>query len=31
MEVAPGVDGALTTAEVDAVAADVWALGHQKR
>ena len=31
MEVAPGMDGSLTGADVDAVAAYVWALGHQKR
>ena len=31
MSVAPGMDGELTPADVDAVAAYVWALGHQKR
>lgn len=30
MSIAPGMDGALTPADVDAVAAYVWALGHQK-
>ena len=30
MEIAPGMDGALTPADVDAVVAYVWALGHQK-
>jgi len=31
MEMAPGMDGQLTAADVDAVAAYVWALGHQKK
>ncbi|MDE2079905.1 MAG: c-type cytochrome [Burkholderiales bacterium] len=31
MAVAPGMDGALAPADVDAVAAYVWALGHQTR
>jgi mono/diheme cytochrome c family protein len=30
MSVAPGMDGELTPADVDAVAAYVWAIGHQK-
>ena len=30
MSIAPGMDGDLTAADVDAVAAYVWALGHQK-
>ncbi len=30
MKMAPGMDGELTPADVDAVAAYVWALGHQK-
>ena len=30
MRVAPGMDGDLTAEDVDAVAAYVWALGHQK-
>ena len=31
MSVAPGRDGDLTPSDVDAVAAYVWALGHQRR
>ena len=31
MSVAPGMDGPLTDDDVDAVAAYVWALGHQRR
>lgn len=31
MAIAPGMDGQLTPADVDAVTAYVWALGHQKR
>jgi len=31
MEMAPGMDGPLTAADVDAVTAYVWALGHQKK
>ena len=31
MSIAPGMDGELTPADVEAVAAYVWALGHQKR
>ena len=31
MAVAPGMDGELTPADVDAVAAYVWALGHRQR
>ena len=30
MKMAPGMDGRLTPADVDAVAAYVWAIGHQK-
>ena len=30
MKMAPGMDGQLTPADVDAVAAYVWAIGHQK-
>lgn len=30
MSIAPGMDGDLTPADVDAVAAYVWALGHQR-
>jgi mono/diheme cytochrome c family protein len=30
MKMAPGMDGNLTPADVDAVVAYVWALGHQK-
>ncbi|MGO9423548.1 c-type cytochrome [Roseiarcus sp.] len=30
MKMAPGMDGRLTPADVDAVVAYVWALGHQK-
>jgi|SRR5271166_143481 len=31
MEMAPGMDGQLSAADVDAVAAYVWALGHEKK
>jgi mono/diheme cytochrome c family protein len=31
MAIAPGMDGQLTPADVDAVTAYVWALGHQKQ
>jgi mono/diheme cytochrome c family protein len=31
MTIAPGMDGELTSRDVDAVAAYVWAIGHQKR
>ncbi len=31
LSIAPGMDGQLTPADVDAVAAYVWALGHQRR
>jgi len=31
MEMAPGMDGRLTPADVDAVTAYVWALGHRKK
>lgn len=30
MKMSPGMDGQLTPADVDAVAAYVWAIGHQK-
>jgi hypothetical protein len=30
MSIAPGMDGQLTPADVDAVAAYVWAIGHQR-
>ena len=30
MSIAPGMDGELTPADVDAVVAYVWAIGHQK-
>ena len=30
MKMAPGMDGQLTPADVDAVAAYVWAIGHQR-
>ena len=31
MKMAPGMDGRLTAADVDAAVAYVWALGHQKK